>query len=187
MCSQFNLHLDEGKYRIMSLIARFMGPTWGPSGADRTQVGPMLAPWTLLSGVCTQVTNCFSAHERVIFGVYFLSCKATWEINTKITLVWAQKQFVTRVHAISYFLHDMTNPWMMIKMTIFTHHSRVSLTRFSFCWWRHNRLLITSQWPDNCDATTWIMISNSLDINFIHSNIHGWPCKNMNYLVRLPV
>ena len=31
-------------------IARFMGPTWGPSGADRTQVGPMLAPWTLLSG-----------------------------------------------------------------------------------------------------------------------------------------
>ena len=32
------------------LIARFMGPTWGPSGADSTQVGPMLAPWTLLSG-----------------------------------------------------------------------------------------------------------------------------------------
>ena len=34
-----------------SLIARFMGPAWGPSGADRIQVGPMLAPWTLLSGV----------------------------------------------------------------------------------------------------------------------------------------
>ena len=28
----------------------FVGPTWGPSGTDRTQVGPMLAPWTLLSG-----------------------------------------------------------------------------------------------------------------------------------------
>ena len=27
-----------------------MGPAWGPSGADRTQVGPMLAPWTLLTG-----------------------------------------------------------------------------------------------------------------------------------------
>ena len=27
-----------------------MGPTWGLPGADRTQVGPMLAPWTLLSG-----------------------------------------------------------------------------------------------------------------------------------------
>ena len=38
-------------YWYPTLIARFMGPTWGPSGADRTQVGPMLAPWTLLSGL----------------------------------------------------------------------------------------------------------------------------------------
>ena len=36
-------------YQEPTLIARFMGPAWGPSGADRTQVGPMLAPWTLLS------------------------------------------------------------------------------------------------------------------------------------------
>ena len=33
-----------------TLIARFMGSTWGLSGADRTQVGPILAPCTLLSG-----------------------------------------------------------------------------------------------------------------------------------------
>ena len=32
-----------------SLIARFMGPTWGPAGASRTQVGPMWATWTLPS------------------------------------------------------------------------------------------------------------------------------------------
>ena len=31
-------------------IAKLIGPTWGPSGAVRTQVGPMFAPWTLLSG-----------------------------------------------------------------------------------------------------------------------------------------
>ena len=30
--------------------ARFVGPTWGLPGTDRTQVGPMLAPWTLLLG-----------------------------------------------------------------------------------------------------------------------------------------
>ena len=34
-----------------SLITMFMGPTWGPPGADRTHVGPMLDPWTLLSGL----------------------------------------------------------------------------------------------------------------------------------------
>ena len=41
-----------------TLIVRFMGPTWGPSGADRTQVGPMLAPWTLLSGPVYLHTKC---------------------------------------------------------------------------------------------------------------------------------
>ena len=34
-----------------SLIARFMWPTWGPHGTDRTQVGSMLTPWILLSGL----------------------------------------------------------------------------------------------------------------------------------------
>ena len=37
---------------ISSLIARSMGPIWAPSGADGTHVGPMLAPWTLLSRFC---------------------------------------------------------------------------------------------------------------------------------------
>ena len=29
--------------------------SWGPSGAYRTQVGPILAPWTLLSGMLMKV------------------------------------------------------------------------------------------------------------------------------------
>ena len=35
---------------VQTQIARFMWPTWGPPGSCRPQVGPMLAPWTLLSG-----------------------------------------------------------------------------------------------------------------------------------------
>ena len=31
-------------------IAKFMGPTWSPPGSCRPQMGPMLTPWTLLSG-----------------------------------------------------------------------------------------------------------------------------------------
>ena len=31
-------------------IVKSMGPTWGPPGSCRAQMGPMLAPWTLLSG-----------------------------------------------------------------------------------------------------------------------------------------
>ena len=119
------------------------------------------------------------------FGVYFPSCAATREINTKITLEWAYKQFATRVHTLFYFLHDITNPKTTLKTRIFTHHPRVSLARFTFCWWRNNRLAMTSQWPDNCDAKTWQVISNSLDIDFIHGDIHGWSCKNLLYQRRL--
>ena len=36
---------------IPSLIARFMGPIWGPPGTDRTQVGPVnLAIWAGMGG-----------------------------------------------------------------------------------------------------------------------------------------
>ena len=97
-------------------------------------------------------------------------------LNTKTTLEWAQKQLVTRVHILFYFLR-MTNPKMTIKTTIFRHRPRVSPALLSFWWWCHDRLLMTSQWPDNCDAITWIMISNSLDIDFIHGDIHGRSCK----------
>ena len=37
--------------RKTSPVANFMGPTWGPPGSYRLQMGPMWAPWTLLSGM----------------------------------------------------------------------------------------------------------------------------------------
>ena len=49
--------------------------------------------------------------------------------------------------------------------------------------WYHNRLLMMSQWPDNCDRITWIMIFNSLDIDFIHGVVHGRSCQNSGYLI----
>ena len=32
---------------MITLIAKFMGPTWGLPGSCRPQMGPMLAPWTI--------------------------------------------------------------------------------------------------------------------------------------------
>ena len=38
----------------------------GPAGADRTQVGPMLAPWTLLSGITIRcIENNSLAHLQI--------------------------------------------------------------------------------------------------------------------------
>ena len=57
---------------IASLIARFMGPTWGPSGADRIQVGPMLALWNFLTGMenvynLLQYVNSVDQHKHLHF------------------------------------------------------------------------------------------------------------------------
>ena len=40
-----------------------------------------------------------------------------------------------------------------------------------------------SQWTDNCDTITWILISSSLDIDFIQGDIHGRSFKEMNVFV----
>ena len=81
-----------------SLIARFTGPTWGPSGADRTQVGPLLDPWTLLFGVsfCSiagrfhiirhalraiQYPRVFNKHHTAVMYVVFKVCRDFWRTN----------------------------------------------------------------------------------------------------------
>ena len=51
-----------------------------------------------------------------------------------------------------------------------------SLAQFKFCWWHRNRLMMTSQWRHY--TSTWKVISNLLDIDFIHGDIHGRSCKN---------
>ena len=55
LIGQTLLHLNSMLYnkvvgRVYTQIAKFMGPTWGPPGSCRPQIGPMSAPWTLLSG-----------------------------------------------------------------------------------------------------------------------------------------
>ena len=49
-CSNMTWYCIQHRNDKSTLIARFVEPTWGSSGTDRTQVGPMLAPWTSLSG-----------------------------------------------------------------------------------------------------------------------------------------
>ena len=62
---------------LVTLIARFMGPTWDPPGADRTQVGAMWATsdrtqvgamwatWTLLSGMLYSAVQRWSPNRQM--------------------------------------------------------------------------------------------------------------------------
>ena len=48
-----------------SKIAKSMRPTWGPPGSCRPQMGPMLAPWTLLSGSWWGHTRYNMGHDNM--------------------------------------------------------------------------------------------------------------------------
>ena len=63
---------DRGKW-IISQIAKFMGPTWSPPGSCRPQMGPMLAPWSLLSGMILNRTDKTTAKPRAANHVHLIS------------------------------------------------------------------------------------------------------------------
>ena len=63
---------------VTSQITRFMGPKWDPPGSWRPQVGPMLVPWTLLSGTLWTWANSTSnqpqQHNKVQNVCLTLNC-----------------------------------------------------------------------------------------------------------------
>ena len=131
------------------------------------------------NNVCTRVANCFCILERVILVIISRVPElCSNEGNKHQNNTWESAETVR--HESTYIILFLTQHSESIndaKMRIFTHHPCVSLARCTFCWWRHIRLAMTSQWPDNCDTNTWQVISNSFDIDFIHSDIHGRLCR----------
>ena len=77
------------------LIALFMRPTWDPPGADRTQVGPMWATWTLLSGLEVE------AVAVILFDLYY----PYWTSGAKISKV------VGSDHNFTHVLQCFLWPW----------------------------------------------------------------------------
>ena len=47
-----------------SQVAKFMGPTWDPPGSCRPQLGPMWAPWNLLSGFIPYDGHAYSRETK---------------------------------------------------------------------------------------------------------------------------
>ena len=56
--------------KYASQIARLMGPTWGQPGSCRSQMGPMLAPWTLLSRSLRQCKVDIAGNSRPPTGCH---------------------------------------------------------------------------------------------------------------------
>ena len=68
-------------------IAKFMAPTWGPPGSCWPQMGPMLAPWTLLSGNFLQNTT--DKHSIAHIQGHIMGC-FLWVKSMIHVLPWVQ-------------------------------------------------------------------------------------------------
>ena len=61
---------------VTSQIAKLMGATWGPPGLCRSRMGPMLAPWTLLSGILLFYAYSYVsvAQSEILYSPYTSVC-----------------------------------------------------------------------------------------------------------------
>ena len=84
-------------------IARFMGPTWGRPGSCRPQVGPMLAPWTLQSGMPS--SHFFQGLWAQSHTAYCIMHASPCQVYHKVTTTQSSQHFL-RVYIIRFTLHN---------------------------------------------------------------------------------
>ena len=95
-----------------------MGPTWGPSGADRTQVGPMFALWTLPSGyihtnnILIQKDLCWSRMADIVELEYY---RVTGTLVAFITF-WVVMAFGTMLHVPIVWRWDYQQNIILLSM-----------------------------------------------------------------------
>ena len=106
--SQWSAMTTETFEAVTPLIARFMGPTWGPSGAERTQVGPMVAPWTLLSG-----DQGLYSQSRYL-GLELTDCPEIWQPSKHLSYFIAMCHSNTQSRGIETWRDLMT-----IRLTVY--------------------------------------------------------------------
>ena len=121
----------------LSLIARFVGPIWGPSGADRTQVGPMLVPWTFLSGLGSHYAQTISwPNVRLAGEIRYVD--AWWCFRTETllritdplceesTVWWIPNEDISNVKLWPFFVVDhhkhLTNSWLVADLRFLNTH-----------------------------------------------------------------
>ena len=85
-----------------------MGPTWGPPGSCRPQVGPMLAHKPCYQGIC-QVANVLLMVSNTIDS----QCKSLWYLLQSSAVI-------TRSHIVRYHINNYRN-WGRISIRCWIH------------------------------------------------------------------
>ena len=111
---------------LPSLIARFMGPTWGPHGSCRPQMGPILA------------------HEPFYMG--YGVTRPQWVKHSQVAKIHSQGRHEYPLYIESIWWQLITSwdkepgPWFNIKMSSYQY-------RESHCGDLHNGISYTGKMP----------------------------------------
>ena len=124
-------HAVDTLYPMISLRARFMGSSWGQYGADKTQMGLMLATWTLLSGIWTQINSV----DHYILEFTWSICTIFLRVPAEVILNDMGKLTTTRHKKVRYgypLTHFPRDTIVAISQNIF---SNVFSRMKSFLFW----------------------------------------------------
>ena len=141
-------------FTVPALIARFMRPTWGPPGANRTQAGPMLVPWTLLSGIINRrlsVGQCTCTNQLLQQKIKYLQCndnpcnngakKTSWVSVACLLNIWLY------IFAIKGFEIEVDNIFQTFQLSCDVIVMKCSVRKcLYFQTFRQNRFTATHWW-----------------------------------------
>ena len=124
--------------RLHPLLVSLIGLTWGPSGAHRTQMGPMLAPWTLLSRPCIGMIfsslSLSSAHPLMMF----------YGKNTSIASAYIEHIYLPRTFFVII--------WLNFDSTWISNHMQCEMA---------DGIINPFLYFNGCAVDVWEWISNS--------------------------
>ena len=112
-------------FPVHTLIARLMGPTWGPHGTARTQVGPMLATRTLLSVYTFGIKRLLHPGMRYLFGENSCKNQVCLTRFTTINIQWHIGMLMQPISPIS--INVITNLPKYILNTIVHAIHRITI------------------------------------------------------------
>ena len=150
-----------------SQIAMFMGPTWGPPGSCRPQMGPMLDPWTLLSGGTSYNLNHWWSAYKPMYASPDAHVLRTLKFEIVVS-VWPVL-YCVRPHNVLNSLSRITRRYLSRNSRNSTHILRLTWTinRGVKSWPSH----ITYEEPTRCQLfgplwpllLTWFNFNLSMD------------------------
>ena len=133
-------------------IARFMGPTWGPPGSCRPQMGPMLATWTLLSGCKLIYHHILRWSFDLVHHRYFWykSCNANINIHYS-EVIWIS--WCCKSPAIWLFVQQHRNVQSSASLALCDGNSLESLIKCQ--WYGKYFHVMASSWTCYLSACLW--------------------------------